>query len=80
MKISGSQVTSPVAMWLHALEALLQRLKVRVPFCPPIGSSNKIDAVRVLAPVSCRLRLSSALMWNQQSDVVVVAAAAAVLA
>ena len=32
MKISGSQVTSPVAMWLHALEALLHRLKVRVAF------------------------------------------------
>eukprot|EP00903_Cladosiphon_okamuranus_P010615 g10038.t1 len=27
MKVVGSQVTSPVAMWLHALEALLQRLK-----------------------------------------------------
>ncbi|CAM9333617.1 unnamed protein product [Pylaiella littoralis] len=27
MKVVGAQVTSPVAMWLHALEALLQRLK-----------------------------------------------------
>ncbi|CAM9344138.1 unnamed protein product [Scytosiphon promiscuus] len=27
MKVVGSQITSPVAMWLHALEALLQRLK-----------------------------------------------------
>eukprot|EP00752_Nemacystus_decipiens_P002575 g2413.t1 len=27
MKVVGSQVTSPVAMWLHALEALLQRLE-----------------------------------------------------
>lgn len=30
MKVVGSQVTSPVMMWLHALEVLLQRLTVRV--------------------------------------------------
>lgn len=28
MTVRGSEVTSPVAMWLHALEALLQQLKV----------------------------------------------------
>lgn len=31
MTVTGSEVTSPVMMWLHALEALFRRLKVT--FC-----------------------------------------------
>ncbi|CBJ33890.1 conserved unknown protein [Ectocarpus siliculosus] len=37
MKVVDEQVTSPVAMWLHALEALLQRLK------NPEGEAAAID-------------------------------------
>ncbi|CAN0417590.1 unnamed protein product, partial [Ectocarpus sp. 12 AP-2014] len=37
MKVVDEQVTSPVAMWLHALEALLQRLK------NPQGEAAAID-------------------------------------
>lgn len=39
MTVNGSRVTSPVRMWLHALEALLQRLKVRGRV-PPSKNAN----------------------------------------
>lgn len=78
MKVSGSQVTSPVAMWLHALEALLQRLKVRyavrVTFRALIGPTSNAECsiyIRVrsrahfLLSTRYDLRLPSALLRYQ---------------
>lgn len=56
MTVTGSQVTSPVSMWLHALEALLQRLKVRLVYTYCMGTLHNLSVVEHTTPVAIGTR------------------------